>query len=78
MAIRIRRRRIERGNQKGEEGKVRSVWLRHPIPSNKVTKEGKHLTQHIYTKRGIEQVSLLEAASEEKKEEEDKKDEDEE
>ena len=49
----------------GEEPKVRSVWLRHPIPADKVTDEGKHLTQHKYTRRGIEQVSLLEEALEE-------------
>ena len=48
-----------------KEPRVRSVWLRHPIPSDKVTDEGKHLTQHKYTKRGIEQVSLLEEALEE-------------
>ena len=45
---------------------------------DKITKEGKHLTQHKYTKRGIEQVSLLEAACEEGEEKEDNKDEDEE
>ena len=48
-----------------KEPRVRSVWLRHPIPADKVTDEGKHLTQHKYTKRGIEQVSLLEEALEE-------------
>ena len=48
-----------------KEPKVRSVWLRHPIPADKVTDEGKHLTQHKYTKRGIEQISLLEEALEE-------------
>ena len=48
-----------------KEPKVRSVWLRHPIPADKVTDEGKHLTQHKYTRRGIEQVSLLEEALEE-------------
>ena len=35
------------------------------MPSDKVTDEGKHLIQHKYTKRGIEQVSLLEEALEE-------------
>ena len=44
----------------GEEPKVRSVWLRHPIPADKVTDEGKHLTQHKYTRRGTEQFRLLE------------------
>ena len=48
-----------------KEPKVRSVWLRHPIPADKVTDKGKHLTQHKYTRRGIEQVSLLEEALEE-------------
>ena len=48
-----------------KEPRVRSVWLRHPIPADKVTDEGKHLTQHKYTKRGIEQISLLEEALEE-------------
>ena len=43
-----------------KEPKVRSVWLRHPIPAEKVTDDGKHKTQHKYTKRGIEQISLLE------------------
>ena len=55
-----------KGRASGEkEPKVRSVWLRHPIPADKVTDEGKHLTQHKYTRRGIEQVSLLEEALEE-------------
>ena len=48
-----------------KEPKVRSVWLRHPIPADKVTDEGKHLNQHKYSRRGIEQVSLLEKALEE-------------
>ena len=48
----------------GKEAKVRSVWLRHPIPANKVTDKGKHLTQHKYSRRGIEHVSLLEEALE--------------
>ena len=48
-----------------KEPKVRSVWLRHPIPSHLVTDDGKHRTQHKYTKRGIEQISLLEEALEE-------------
>ena len=46
-------------------GGVRSVWLRQPLPANKVTKEGRQLTQHKYVKRGIEQISLLEEALEE-------------
>ena len=54
-----------KGRVAGKEDKVRSVWLRHPIPAEKVTKEGKQLTQHKYSKRGIEQVSLLEEALEE-------------
>ena len=49
----------------GQRGGVRSVWLRQPLPANKVTKEGKHKTQHKYVKRGIEQISLLEEAFEE-------------
>ena len=49
----------------GRDGNVRSVWLRLPIPANKITKEGKYLTQHKYVRRGIEQISLLEAAFEE-------------
>ena len=54
------------GRRPGEkEERVRSVWLRHPIPVNKVTDKGKHLTQHKYTKRGIEHISLLEEALEE-------------
>ena len=56
----------------GKEDKVRSVWLRHPIPAEKVTKEGKQLTQHKYSRRGIEQVSLLEEVLEEGSEEEPK------
>ena len=48
----------------GKEDKVRSVWLHHPIIAEKVTKEGKQLTQHKYSRRGIEQVSLLEEALE--------------
>ena len=54
-----------KGRVAGKEDKVRSVWLRHPIPAEKVTKEGKQLTQHKYTKRGIEQVSLVESSLEE-------------
>ena len=54
-----------KGRVSGKEDKVRSVWLRHPIPAEKVTKEGKQLTQHKYSRRGIEQVSLLEEALEE-------------
>ena len=54
------------GRRPGEkEERVRSVWLRHPIPANKVTDKGRHLTQHKYTKRGIEHISLLEEALEE-------------
>jgi hypothetical protein len=49
----------------GRDGNVRSVWLRLPIPANKITKEGKYLTQHKYVRRGIEQHSLLDAAFEE-------------
>ena len=49
----------------GRDNKTRSVWLRLPITSDNITKEGKHLTQHKYVKRGIEQVSLLEEALEE-------------
>ena len=31
------------GRRPGEkEERVRSVWLRHPIPANKVTDKGKH------------------------------------
>ena len=47
-----------------KEPKVRSVWLRHSIPADKVTDEGKHLTQHKYTRGGIEQVSLEESLEE--------------
>ena len=47
-----------------KETKVRLAWLRHPIPADKVTDEGKHKTQHKYTKRGIEHISLLEEALE--------------
>ena len=54
----------------GKEDKIRAVWLRHPIPAEKVTKEGKQLTQHKYSRRGIEQVSLLEEVLEEGSEEE--------
>ena len=39
-----------------KESKVRLVWLPYSIPADKVTDEGKHLTQDKYTKRGIEQV----------------------
>ena len=48
-----------------KEPRVRSVWLRHPILADKVKGEGKNLTQHKYTKRGIQQVNLLEEALEE-------------
>ena len=48
-----------------KEPRVRSVWLRRPIPADKVKHESKHLTQHKYTMRGIEQVSLPEEALEE-------------
>ena len=48
-----------------KEPKVRSVLLRHPITADKVTDEGKHLTQLKYTRRCKEQVSLLEEALEE-------------
>ena len=54
-----------KGRVAGKEDKVRSVWLRHPIPAEKITKEGKQLTQHKYSRRGIEQVSLLEEVLEE-------------
>ena len=54
-----------KGRVSGKEDKVRSVWLRNPIPAEKVTKEGKQLTHHKYTKRGIEQVSLVESSLEE-------------
>ena len=54
-----------KGRQAGNDtAKVRSVWLRHPIPANKVTMDGKKLTQHKLTRRGIEHVSLLEAVFE--------------
>ena len=54
-----------KGRQAGDDtAKVRSVWLRHPIPANKVTMDGKKLTQHKLTRRGIEHVSLLEAVFE--------------
>ena len=43
-----------------KEPNVRSVWLRHPIPADKVTDEGKHLSQHKYTNGGTEQISLQE------------------
>ena len=45
-----------------KEPRVRPVWLRHPMPADKVTDGRKHLTQHKYTKRGMEQVGLLEEA----------------
>ena len=61
-----------KGRVAGKEDKVRSVWLRHPIPAEKVTKEGKQLTQHKYSRRGIEQVSLLEEVLEEGNDEEQK------
>ena len=61
-----------KGRVAGKEDKVRSVWLRHPIPAEKVTKEGKQLTQHKYSRRGIEQVSLLEEVLEEGSDEEQK------
>ena len=48
-----------------KEPKLRSVWQPHPIPADKVSDEEKHLTEHKYTKRGIEQISLLEEALEE-------------
>ena len=62
--------------KEGEKGKIRSIWLRHPIPHHQITKEGKQLTQHKITKRGIEQVSLLEANIEEGEEDKAEKDED--
>ena len=49
---------------KGRDGKTRSIGLRLPISADNITKEGKHLTQHKYVRRGIEQVSLLEEALE--------------
>ena len=49
-----------KGRISGKEDKVHTVWLRHPISAEKITKDGKHLTQHKFSKRGIEQVSLLE------------------
>ena len=53
------------GRRPGEkEERVRSVWLRHPIPASKVTDKGRHLTRHKYTKRGIEHISVLEDALE--------------
>lgn len=39
--------------------------LPDPIPAHKITDKGKLLTQHKLTKRGIEQVSLLEESLEE-------------
>ena len=60
--IRVVHEALEQRKAREKEAKVRSVWLRHPIPDDKVTDKGKHLTQHKYTKRGIEQVSLLEEA----------------
>jgi len=63
--IRVVHEALEQRKAGEKETKVRSVWLRHPIPADKITDKGKHRTQHKYTKRGIEQVSLLEEALEE-------------
>ena len=63
--IRIVHKALEQRKAGEKEPKVRSVWLRHPISADNITDKGKHLTQHKYTKRGIEQVSLLEEALEE-------------
>ena len=63
--IRVVHEALEQRKAGEKETKVRSVWLRHPIPADQVTDKGKHRTQHKYTKRGIEQVSLLEEALEE-------------
>ena len=63
--IRVVHEALEQRKAGEKEAKVRSVWLRHPIPADQVTDKGKHRTQHKYTKRGIEQVSLLEEALEE-------------
>ena len=54
-----------KGRVSGKEDKVQSVCWRHPIPAEKITKEGKQLAQHKYSRRGIEQVSLLEEVLEE-------------
>jgi len=51
--------------QSGRDGKIRSVILRLPIPATKITKEGTTKEQHKYLRRGVEQVSLLEASLEE-------------
>ena len=63
--IRVVHEALEQRKAGEKEPKVRSVWLRHPISADNITDKGKHLTQHKYTKRGIEQVSLLEEALEE-------------
>ena len=51
--------------QKGRDGKVRSAILRLPIAAAQITDKGKAKTQHKYIRRGVEQLSLLEATIEE-------------
>ena len=63
--IRVVHEALEQRKAGEKETKVRSVWLRHPIPADQVTDKGKYRTQHKYTKRGIQQVSLLQEALEE-------------
>ena len=63
--IRVLHEALKQRKAGEKEAKVRSVMLRHPIPAYKITDKGKHLTQHKLTKRGIEQVSLLEESLEE-------------
>ena len=48
-----------------KKSKVRSVWLSALIPFHLVSDDLKHKTQHSYTKRGIEQINLLEEDLEE-------------
>lgn len=65
LPIRIVHKTLKARVHGEKEPRVWSAWLRHPIPGDKITDEGKHLTQHKYTKRGIKHISFLEEAIEE-------------
>ena len=49
----------------GRDNRVRSVWLKLPLSSDKISDTGTALTQHKLIKRGIETISLLEDSLEE-------------
>ena len=48
-----------------QDGRVRTVEVRRPIQASQVNDDGKPTTTHIISRRGINDISLLEAVEEE-------------